>query len=357
MFERGRYLIADAARIRLVLANTEGAFAARAPAFSDVEPQPALARSVTTPLARWLDAAWRALPESRIDAELSASFDGKTIWPFAARTALLRLFAERLFPGAPPATIDKMDHALRLSRSREGHSESPWLALWRRIAHHRAKIALRAWFDARGEAADGFERALFEALAADDDMALALHGAMVAVCHAAATALSWTMLLEHGWRLGVPVGEALPSMRIDTPAADRVREASRLWPVAWLLQRTARRSVDLPGLSLQPGDDVYLCTFLLQRDSSTWSAPEDYRPERWMNPPARYQDSYLPYGAGTAASVGTCFVNDIAARVLEIADQRRPSVVRVLDEKPALGALASPPRFTVRTSRRIPTVS
>jgi hypothetical protein len=123
-----------------------------------------------------------------------------------------------------------------------------------------------------------------------------------AVCRAAAMALSWTVLLDHGWCPGLPAGTVLPAATPTAPPADRVREALRLWPVAWMLHRRARETAVLGRVRVRPGD-------------------------------------HLP-----GACVGARFVNAAAVEVPE--SQPGPvAPIALLDERPVLGALAAPPRF------------
>src|SRR6185369_17952655 len=123
----------------------------------------------------------------------------------------------------------------------------------------------------------------------------------------------------------------------------RVREALRLWPVAWLLSRKVTAATELGGVPLVPGDRLYLCTYLLHRDPDCWAEPGEYRPGRWAAPPEGHKARYLPYGFGSAACVGSRFVNQATAKVLECADVLDRFDLRVIEPDPVFGSLLSPP--------------
>jgi cytochrome P450 len=159
------------------------------------------------------------------------------------------------------------------------------------------------------------------------------------------------VLLDPGWRPGLAAGTVLPAATPTAPAGDRVREALRLWPVAWMLHRTARTTTELGGLPVRPGDHLLVCTFAMHRSRRVWAGADDYRPERWADPPAGYRDGYLPYGTGPGACVGARFVNAAAAQLLDSLPQLT-APVRLLDERPVLGAIATPPRFQLTTAGR-----
>ncbi|WP_290062380.1 cytochrome P450 [Amycolatopsis solani] len=181
------------------------------------------------------------------------------------------------------------------------------------------------------------------ALGSADDVALALHGLVGAVCRAASMVFAWTALLDRGWRPGTPAGTTLPPVAVTEPAAHRVSEALRLWPVAWLLSRQVTAAPELGGVPLVPGARLYLCTYLLHRDPDVWAAPGAYRPSRWARPPEGHKARYMPYGFGGAACVGSRFVNRASAAVLDCWTAFDDVALRIVEPGPVFGSLLSPP--------------
>lgn len=335
-----RYLVTDPSLGRRILASTRDPFEATSAPFGGVPgwvPGHPDTRSVLTALTTALD-------EAVGDRAAGAPTRTGSCWPDDASRRYLDRFGGALLPGAPPVVFRTVAAALDRSYALD-RTASRGAALRRRFAVSRANAALQGYLvRQRAAPANAFLAALADRFDDPRTAALALHGALGAVCRAAATALSWTVLLDHGWRPGLAAGTVLPAAAPTAPAADRVREALRLWPVAWLLHRQARDPVDLDHLRVRPGDHLLICTFVMHRSRSVWPDADSYRPERWADPPAGYRDGYLPYGTGPAACVGARFVNTAAAHLLDALPDLSPPV-RLLDEHPVLGPIAAPPRF------------
>jgi len=341
-FEPGRYLVSGAELVRTALAGTTTPFEAKAATFGAVAgwvPGSERSRPVNAALARELDRAWEAVPAERIGAELQRSAEAGETWPGALATCYLRLFGEQLFPGLPARARQTLRDALAASDGLD-RTSTTLRRLRGRLAHSRADAALHRWATGRAEP---LPDALRTALGSADDVALALHGLVGAVCRAASMVFAWTVLLDRGWRPGTPAGTTLPPVPVTEPAAHRVREALRLWPVAWLLSRKVTAATELGGVPLVPGDRLYLCTYLLHRDPEVWTEPGEYRPARWAAPPEGHKARYLPYGFGSAACVGSRFVNQATAKVLESADTLDDFDLRITAPEPVFGSLLSPP--------------
>lgn len=341
-FEPGRYLVSGDELVRTALAGTTTPFEAKAATFGAVAgwvPGSERSRPVNAALARELDRAWQAVPAERITAELRRSAEAGEAWPGALSACYLRLFGEQLFPGLPARARRTLQDALAASDGLD-RTSTTLRRLRGRLAHSRADTALHRW--AAGRSGE-LPEALRTALGSADDVALALHGLVGAVCRAAAMVFAWTVLLDRGWRPGTPAGTNLPPASTNEPAAHRVREALRLWPVAWLLSRKVTAATELGGVPLVPGDRLYLCTYLLHRDPDGWAEPGEYRPGRWAAPPEGHKARYLPYGFGSAACVGSRFVNRATAKVLECAAALDRFDLRILEPEPVFGSLLSPP--------------
>ncbi|GAB3744892.1 hypothetical protein GCM10027598_80350 [Amycolatopsis oliviviridis] len=54
---------------------------------------------------------------------------------------------------------------------------------------------------------------------------------------------------------------------------------------------------------------------------------------------------YLPYGFGAAACVGSRFVNQATARVLECWSELPAAEIELRKENPAMGPILAPPEF------------
>ncbi|MFI7119129.1 cytochrome P450 [Amycolatopsis sp. NPDC049868] len=301
LFEPGRYLVSDAEIARTVLASTTEPFEARAAtlgAVADWIPGSERSRPVNSAIARELDAVLRSSPRERIAEELQVAMGGEA-WPSAVSDLYLRLFGDRLLPDLTPSARKALHRALSLSNRRD-RDRSAVVALRRRIAHSRAEAALYRWASDR-DGDTGFQKAVRDAVGSMDDVALVLHGLIGALC--------------------------------------------RLWPTAWLMSRKVTSPVEVGGVALSPGERLYLCTFLLHRDPRVWNDADEYRPSRWENPPEGYKSVYLPYGFGAAACVGSRFVNQATARVLECWSELPAAKIELRKEDPVMGPILAPPEF------------
>ena len=95
-------------------------------------------------------------------------------------------------------------------------------------------------------------------------------------------------------------------------------EAMRLFPPAYLVGRRALCDYAVPGTNyvLAAGTVVILSQYLLHRDERFWDAPEEFRPERWLEGSSRSDAeaglprrsfAYFPFGAGPRICIGEQF--------------------------------------------------
>ena len=140
--------------------------------------------------------------------------------------------------------------------------------------------------------------------------------------------------------------------RASTDAAPAwvVREALRLWPIAWLLARRPRGRHSVEGETVEEGDQVIVCTYLLHRHPDHWSEAHRFLPHRWAA--GQPSTAYLPFGWGrhfcAAASLTLELVESILAQTL---DGFWP-VVTQHQLQPQVAAALAPPRFTLSFDRR-----
>jgi len=83
-----------------------------------------------------------------------------------------------------------------------------------------------------------------------------------------------------------------------------VRETLRLTPAVWNLTREAREPTDVAGTHLEEGDFLIMPAYAHHRDSSVWSEPTEFRPDRWDGEVSRGTDAYFPFGSGPRVCIG-----------------------------------------------------
>ena len=86
-----------------------------------------------------------------------------------------------------------------------------------------------------------------------------------------------------------------------------VAETLRLYPPAWVFDRSPRRALAVGGYRIPRGANVLLSPWVVQRDPQVWDDPDAFRPSRFAggaNPP---RSAYLPFGDGPRMCVGNRF--------------------------------------------------
>ena len=88
-----------------------------------------------------------------------------------------------------------------------------------------------------------------------------------------------------------------------------VDETLRLYPPAWIVERSPRATVTLAGERISRGTTVILCPWVTQRDPRWFEEPDRFRPERWAEPLlARLpRFAYFPFGGGARVCLGNTF--------------------------------------------------
>jgi cytochrome P450 len=88
-----------------------------------------------------------------------------------------------------------------------------------------------------------------------------------------------------------------------------LKEAMRLYPpVAAMMSRRTTQDIRLGGWHVPRGSVLRITPWLLQRDARWFSAPEAFRPERFMpDAPPPPRSAWLPFGVGPRVCIGQHF--------------------------------------------------
>ncbi|KAI7756705.1 hypothetical protein M8C21_008388 [Ambrosia artemisiifolia] len=99
-----------------------------------------------------------------------------------------------------------------------------------------------------------------------------------------------------------------------------LKETLRLHPPAPLLiPRELTQDVKLLDYDIPSGTQVFINAWAISRDPSKWEAPEEFRPERFLNNPVDYKGfhfEFIPFGAGRRGCPGIQFAMIINELVL-----------------------------------------
>jgi cytochrome P450 len=87
-----------------------------------------------------------------------------------------------------------------------------------------------------------------------------------------------------------------------------IEEALRLYPPAYVIDRTAVSDDIVKGQNFTKGSLVLMSIYELHRSSDFWESPEEYNPDRFNSALKRdYSNYYYPFGAGPRMCVGNNF--------------------------------------------------
>ncbi|KAM6982456.1 cytochrome P450 3A40-like [Tautogolabrus adspersus] len=105
---------------------------------------------------------------------------------------------------------------------------------------------------------------------------------------------------------GKPTYEALMQMEYLDMV---INESMRLYPIANRLERMAKASVEVNGMTIPKGTTVMIPVYTLHRDPALWPEPDTFNPERFSKENKDNIDpySFLPFGAGPRNCIGMRF--------------------------------------------------
>jgi cytochrome P450 len=165
-------------------------------------------------------------------------------------------------------------------------------------------------------------------IAARDDGALSHQGVvrmlvsnLFAAHETTAAALAWLFLLldrhdEIRRRVHAEIDQVLGDRVATTEDLPRltviegvVKETLRLYPSLWLIVRTVEKSTELGGYPVRPGQFVAVSPFVLHRDPRSYDRPQEFRPDRWLEPSdtTLHKYAFMPFSGGPRICLGTHF--------------------------------------------------
>jgi hypothetical protein len=171
------------------------------------------------------------------------------------------------------------------------------------------------------------------------DLAEVYLSCLFAVVGSVGFLLGWSLYL-----LGTSGRQAQP-----VSASWVVREALRLWPVAWQFGRRPARAHRLASLTVTPADEVIVCSYLVHREPGSWSRPDEFLPARWQS--VSGAEAYIPFGWGAHACTGASVSARIVEALIDTITSGYLLGVSAPDPRPQLAAALAPPRFTLHLSQ------
>lgn len=278
----------------------------------------------------------------RLAAIVEREIGPESRWPDAGNLVLYQCFRDVLVPeGELRPLVDRVVRHAVLAGARDRRSVLARALLRRGIRRGLvAELSLRRTQEVKAP------RDLLDVLAAaaTDNTAL-VRLAEVYLSFLFAVTGSTGFLL--GWSVYLLGTE--PEARGDLTGV--VREALRLWPVAWNFGRFPTRPHRLAGTEVTTSDEVVVCGYLVHRDSRFWPDPDEFRPDRWSDgvPPGG-AEAYIPFGWGTHSCVAAGFAVKVVEDVLRLLPPVQRWRVETHRHRPHVAAALAPPDFTLRTN-------
>jgi cytochrome P450 len=261
-----------------------------------------------------------------------------------------------------------------------GLARVPWLPDNRRFAAARARMFAVADGIIAERRRSGTDRGdlLSMLLAARDEDGAAMTDAQLrdevlvlflAGHETTALALSWALVLlgrrPGAWaRLGAELDAALgdrPATAADLgrlPYTEAViLETMRLYPPAWSIGREAIEEVEIGGVTLARGTQIWLFQWSSHRDERYFARPLAFEPERWLDGLLHRlpRFAYFPFGGGPRLCIGNNFAMLEAVLLLAtIARRWRPQVAASDVPRPQFSITLRPRDGVRATLRRRP---
>jgi hypothetical protein len=337
----GRLLcLAEPVAARVVLTNSEGMyeehsdfFHSKRGLFGPRSAQVEMGRGARALLRAYLAAHTEGLADSirRILAPASE-------WPDAGNWLVYRYLQGAVVSPHTPArlrrTLDEIVERAVLAGARERYSRATRAVFRFRVKRELARAIEQRRTGGPREPADLLDivaGAAGEARAAD--LAEVFLSFLFAVAGSIGFVLGWSVYL-----LGTHPGTA-------SEPAWVVREALRLWPVAWMLGRRPARPHEVAGVPVTPRDQVVVCPYAIHRNSRHWDDPASFRPERWAT--ISDHNAFIPFGWGPHRCVAAALSLQLVEDILRIMGDDYRLTLTPHDPRPCIGPALAPPRFTL----------
>jgi len=336
-----RLCLVDPEASKAVLANGEGLyeehgdfFHTRRGLFGPREAQVRIARAGRALLRDYVDAHG-----SRLASSMGQVLEQPSEWPDAGNWLMYRHLGNALLaPGSPARLRDTLEQVVR--RGVLAGAKQRYSFLGRALFRFRVGRELKQEISrrrARGitQPADLLDVVISgaEPGAPAADLVEVFLSFVFAVVGSMGLLLGWSVYL-----LGThPPTDAQPGWV--------VREALRLWPVAWFLGARPAKSHEVAGIAVTPQDTVVVCPYAMQRSANNWDEPARFRPERWAT--LKNPQAFLPFGWGPHTCPASLLAMELVEDILRLLLEGHQLRVTPHDTRPCVAAALAPPKFVM----------
>lgn len=342
-FPHRQLYLTDLEASQAVLANKEGKveehsdfFFTKKGVFGPRPVQIEIARESIKFLNAYLDNCAPLLKE-----EISGLLTAVTDWPDTGNWLLYRHFKRALMTESTDiklqGLIDQVVKRAVFSGARNRYSllRRAWFRL-------RVGRALRQEFSRRkaqsqarpGDIIDIISQATHPGVD-KDDLAEVFLSFLFAMSGSVGFVLGWSFYL---------LGTHPKQQDLNHPPSWVVKEALRLWPVAWNSARKPSCEHTVAGRRVGPEDTLVSCPYAVQRNPEYWAEPDKFLPLRWAKPPKK--PAFIPFGWGEHKCVAAALSMKLVEQILTLLHDYRIQVTH-FSERPRADAALAPPRFSL----------
>ncbi len=172
------------------------------------------------------------------------------------------------------------------------------------LLSHAASRSRRRWLNGNRRQANPRRKALTLFLAGHETTANALMWAWYLLSENPAAAQEFYAEVDRVLEGRLPTFDDLPRLKYTEGV---FAESMRLYPPAWVIGRRAKTDCGIGQYTVPAKSILMISPWVVHRDARWFPEPEQFHPERWIEPDERPKFSYFPFGGGTRVCIGERF--------------------------------------------------
>jgi cytochrome P450 len=277
--------------------------------------------------------------EEALISLVKLNLPGVSEWPDTGNRLVYRYLRPLLLsPDSPPKLLTLLDDIVeRTVLKRSSLHRSPWQ---RRVLQFRVTLLLSGAIEARQALGRSRPLDLLDVVAGASEQGQS---------SAELTEVFLSFVLSIAGSVGFVLGWSIYLLGThpvrDVPPEWVVREALRLWPVAWRLARRPAKDHQLSGVSVGAAHKIVACPYLVHRNPEYWSDPAEFHPERWAAAESWRNPAFIPFGYGPHQCVAADLSTQLISRMVAAITRENRLSVTSRDTRPTPSAALAPPPY------------
>ncbi|WP_105253335.1 cytochrome P450 [Pseudoalteromonas sp. T1lg75] len=157
-------------------------------------------------------------------------------------------------------------------------------------------------------------------------------------------AITGSLGFTLGWSL-YEIGKSDVKDKRDIEPEWAVKEALRLWPVAWNLTRIPSKPHTLSEAEFKPGDAVVACPYTAHRSERNFENATQFNPQRWEN--RELNNRFIAFGWGEHKCIAANLAISINTKIIRSLLSNYSLEFIISEQRPLAEAALAPPPFTL----------